>query len=425
MHSFLICMQKRRKMNSFKTTLFRFLPLLAVIGPGIISGSVDNDAGGIATYSIAGAQFGYSLLWVLFLTTFALAITQEIGARMGLATGKGLASLIRERFGVKWTTFIMVVLLLANLGTIAAEFAGIAAALDILHISKYLSVPIAAFMVYFLVSKGSFKKLEKIFLVASGFYLVYIISASLAHPDWILSVKSLVAPSLSLNKGYLLTIVALIGTTITPWGQFFIQDYVVDKKLTKDDLGIERGDVFLGSFLTNFISFFIVIACAATIFGHGLHINSAKDAALALQPLAGKFASLLFAFGLLNASIFGAALVPVSTSYVITEAFGFESGLNFSFSEAPEFYSLFAFLLLVGAMLVILPFVPLLTILFVSQAINAILLLPILIFLFILSNDKKLLNGYTNGKLVNSIVIITFLLIASSAIAFFISLFFS
>jgi Mn2+/Fe2+ NRAMP family transporter len=317
----------------------------------------------------------------------------------------------------------MGVLLVANLGTIAAEFAGIAAALEIFNISKYFAVPVAAFAVYFLVSHGSFKRLERIFLVASGFYLVYIVSAVLAKPDWLTGVKSLVIPTISMNKSYMLTIVALIGTTITPWGQFFIQDYVVDKNLTKDDLGIERADVFIGSFLTNFISFFIVTACAATIFIHGQHINDAKDAALALAPLAGKFASLLFSFGLLNASIFGAALVPVSTSYVITEAFGFESGLNYSFSEAPEFYGLFAFLLIVGGLLVLLPFVPLLTILFISQAINAILLLPILIFLFILSNDKKLLNGYSNGKIINIIVVITFVLIALSAVAFFVSQF--
>lgn len=410
-------------MNKVKNIFLRLLPLVAVIGPGIISGSVDNDAGGIATYSIAGAQFGYSLLWILLLTTFALAITQEIGARMGLVTGKGLASLIREKFGVKWTTFIMAVLLLANLGTIAAEFAGIAAALEILNITKYISIPLAAIVVFLIVTKGTFRKLEKIFLFASAFYLVYIVSAVLAHPNWMLGVKSLVVPSVSVGKSYLLTVVALIGTTITPWGQFFIQDYVVDKNLTKDDLGIERGDVFFGSFLTNFISFFIIVACAATLFAHGIPITSAKDAALALQPLAGKFASLLFAFGLLNASIFGAALVPVSTSYVITEAFGFESGLNFSFSEAPEFYGLFASLLIIGALLVILPFVPLLTILFISQAINAILLLPILVFIFILSNDKKLLNGYRNGRFINIVVIVTFLLIAVSAVAFFISQF--
>ena len=241
-------------MKNFKALFFRILPLLAIIGPGIISGSVDNDAGGIATYSIAGAQFGTSLLWILLLTTFFLAITQEIGARMGLVTGKGLASLIREKFGVRWTTFIMFVLLIANLGTIAAEFAGIAAALQIFHVSKLISVPLIGVLIFFLVTKWSFKKLEKIFLIVSGFYLVYVISAVLAHPNWTTSIQSLVVPHLEWSKAYILTAIAVIGTTITPWGQFFIQDYVVDKKLTQDDLKVERGDVFFGSFITNFIS---------------------------------------------------------------------------------------------------------------------------------------------------------------------------
>lgn len=409
----------------FKRTLLRFLPMLAIIGPGIISGSVDNDAGGITTYSVAGAQFGHSLLWILFITTFSLAITQEVGARMGLVTGKGLASLIREKFGVRWTTFIMAILLIANIGTIAAEFAGIAASFEIFHISRLISIPIVTVVIYLIVTKWDFKKLEKIFLVASAFYLVYIISAILAHPDWSQAVKSLVIPAVHLNKSYLLTLVAVVGTTITPWGQFFIQDYVVDKKLSKEDITIERGDVFFGSFITNVISFFIIVACAATLFVHGKTINEAKDAAIALQPLAGQFAGLLFAFGLLNASIFGAALVPVATSYVVSEAFGFESGLNFSFKEAPEFYGLFTFLLIIGALLVILPFVPLLTILFVSQAVNAVLLIPILIFLFILSNDKKLLNGYANGKVINIVLLVTIAVIAISSIAYFVSLFFS
>lgn len=412
-------------MSSFKKKLLAIIPILAILGPGIISGSVDNDAGGIATYSLAGGQFGYSLLWVLLITTFALAVTQEIGARMGLSTGKGLASLIREKFGVRWTTFIMIILFIANIGTIAAEFAGIAAALEILNISKYISIPIAAFAVFFLVTKWSFKRLEKIFLVASAFYLVYIVSAVLAHPDWGASITNLVTPSFHFNKVYLLTVVALIGTTITPWGQFFIQDYVVDKKLSTEDLNVERADVFIGAFITDFISFFIIIACAATIFAHGLQINDAKDAALALRPLAGNFASLLFAFGLLNASLFGAALVPVSTSYVITEAFGFESGLNFSYKEAPEFYAIFGILILIGALLVILPFVPLLTILFVTQAINAVLLLPILVFLLILSNDKKLLGKFKNNRFVNTIVLITFIVIAVCSIAYFFSFFFT
>lgn len=402
--------------------LTRLLVVFAIIGPGIISGSVDNDAGGIATYSVAGGNFGSSLLWVLFLTTFSLAVTQEIGARMGIVTGKGLASLIREKFGIPWTTFIMFVLLIANIGTIAAEFAGIAAALEIFHIQKFISVPLSGVFVFFLVTRWDFKKLERIFLVLSAFYLVYILSAFLAHPQWGPAIKSLVTPTLRLDKAYLITLIAVVGTTITPWGQFFIQDYVVDKKLAKEDLQIERADVFFGSFLTNFISFFIIVACATTIYAHGLTITDAKDAALALKPLAGQFASALFAFGLLNASIFGAALVPVSTSYVVSEAFGLESGLNFSFKEAPEFYSIFTFLLVIGALLVILPFAPLLTILFLSQAVNAILLLPIFVFLYLLSNDKKILNGFSNGRFINLIVLFTFLGIGIASVIYFVSL---
>lgn len=403
---------------------FRLLPLLAIIGPGIISGSADNDAGGIATYSVAGANFGTSLLWVLFITTFSLAITQEVGARMGLVTGKGLAALIREKFGVRWTTFIMAVLLLANIGTIAAEFAGIAAAFEIFHIPRVISIPIVTFLIYIIVTKWDFKKLEKIFLLFSAFYLVYIVSAVLAHPNWSGAVSQLVTPTFRVDKSYLLTLIAVVGTTITPWGQFFIQDYVVDKKLTRDDLAIERGDVFFGSFVTNLISFFIIVACAVTLFAHGIPITDAKDAAIALQPLAGQFASLLFGLGLLNASIFGAALVPVATSYVVSEAFGFESGLSFSFREAPQFYGLFTFLLVIGAALVILPFIPLLTILFVSQAINAVLLIPILIFLYIISNDKRLLREYRNGKLINIVLLITILALILSALAYAVSSFF-
>jgi NRAMP (natural resistance-associated macrophage protein)-like metal ion transporter len=405
----------------FKRFFARILPMLAILGPGIISGSVDNDAGGITTYSVAGANFGYSLIWILFITTFCLAITQEIGARMGLVTGKGLASLIREKFGVRWTAFIMLVLLIANLGTIAAEFAGIAASFEIFHVSRWLSVPLIGVLIYVAILKGNFRKLERLFLIASAFYLVYIFSAGLAHPDWLLGIKSLVSPQIHFNKAYLLTMIAVVGTTITPWGQFFIQDYVVDKKLTKDDLGVERIDVFSGSFITNIISFFIIVACAATIFVSGHQITDARDAAMALQPLAGQFASLLFAFGLLNASIFGAALVPVSTAYVVTEAFGLESGLNFSFKEAPEFYGLFAFLLIVGAMLVVLPFIPLLTILFISQAINAVLLLPILVFLFILSNDKKIMGKHANNSFINTILFVTLAGISLSSVAYLIS----
>lgn len=404
---------------------FLFLiPIFMVLGPGIIAGNADNDAGGITTYSVAGANFGFSLLWVLPLTLLALAITQEIGVRMGLVTGKGLAALIREKFGIRWTAFLMACLFLANIGTIAAEFAGVASALSIFHISKFISVPIAIITVFLLVTGGNFKKLERLFLIMSFFYISYFISAILAKPDFGLAVKSIVVPQIdTVNATYILTLMAIIGTTITPWGQFFIQDYVVDKKLTKDDLNIERGDVLLGSFFANFISFFIMVACAVTLFSQGIHISDAGQAADALKPFAGEFASTLFAFGFLNASIFGAAIVPVTTAYVITAAFGLESGLNYKFKEAPQFYGLFLTLLIVGGLIVLLPFFPLITILIVTQAINAVLLIPIFIFIYILSNDKKILGKYANNKIINLVVLITLIGIIVASTVYFISLF--
>ena len=413
-----------RLITPIKRKFLFLIPIFAILGPGIIAGNADNDAGGITTYSVAGANFGYSLLWILLLTTFALAVTQEIGARMGLVTGKGLAALIREKFGIKWTTFIMACLFISNIGTIAAEFAGVAAAMGIFGVSKFVSIPIAIITVFLLVTRGNFKKLERLFLIMSFFYISYIVSAILAKPDFGFAVKSLVVPHIDmLNTTYILTLMAVIGTTITPWGQFFIQDYVVDKKLTKDDLKIERGDVFLGSFFTNFISFFIMVACAVTLFSKGIHITDAGQAALALKPLAGEFASTLFAFGFLNASIFGAAIVPVTTAYIITAAFGMESGLNYKFKEAPQFYGLFLSLLIIGALIVILPIFPLITILVVTQAINAVLLIPIFIFLYVLSNDKKLLGEYANNKIINFVVLITLTGIAVASTIYLISLF--
>ncbi len=404
---------------------FLFLiPIFAILGPGIIAGNADNDAGGITTYSVAGANYGLSLLWVLLLTTFALAITQEIGARLGLVTGKGLGALIREKFGVRWTAFVMICLFISNIGTIAAEFAGVAAAIGIFGVSKFISIPIAIITVFLLVTRGNFKKLERLFLIMSFFYLSYIVSALLAHPDFTAAAKSLIVPTFKFNGAYILMLLAVIGTTITPWGQFFIQDYVVDKKLTKNDLKIERGDVFLGSFFTNFISFFIIVACAATLFSKGIKITDASQAALALKPLAGDFASTLFAFGFLNASIFGAAIVPVTTAYVITSAFGIESGLNYRYREAPQFYGLFLTLLILGGIVVMLPFLPLLTILVVTQAINAVLLIPVFIFLYILSNDKKILGEYANNKLINILLIVTIVGITFASIFYAISTFF-
>ncbi len=412
-----------RLITPIKRKFLFLIPILAIIGPGIIAGNAGNDAGGITTYSVAGANFGYSLLWVLLLTTVALSVTQEIGARMGLVTGKGLAALIREKFGVRWTAFLMACLFIANIGTLTAEFAGVAVAMNIFGVSKFVSIPIAIITVFLLVTRGNFKKLERLFLIMSFFYLSYFVSAILAKPDFGFALKNLVAPEIeSFNVTYILIIMAIIGTTITPWGQFFIQDYVVDKKLTKDDLKIERGDVFLGSFFANFISFFIMVACAVALFSKGIRIEDAGQAAMALKPFAGEFASVLFSFGLLNASIFGAAIVPVTTAYVITSAFGLESGLNYKYKEAPQFYGLFLTLLILGGLFVMLPLFPLITILIVTQAINAVLLIPIFIFLYILSNDKKLLGQYANNKIINIVVIFTLIGILLVSTIYFISL---
>lgn len=412
-----------RLITPIKRKFLFLIPILAIMGPGIIAGNAGNDAGGITTYSVAGANFGYSLLWVLLLTTVALSVTQEIGARMGLVTGKGLAALIREKFGVRWTAFLMACLFIANIGTLTAEFAGVAVAMNIFGVSKFISIPIAIITVFLLVTRGNFKKLERLFLIMSFFYLSYFVSAILAKPDFGFALKNLVAPEIeNFNATYILIIMAIIGTTITPWGQFFIQDYVVDKKLTKDDLKIERGDVFLGSFFANFISFFIMVACAVALFSKGIRIEDAGQAAMALKPFAGEFASVLFSFGLLNASIFGAAIVPVTTAYVITSAFGLESGLNYKYKEAPQFYGLFLTLLILGGLFVMLPLFPLITILIVTQAINAVLLIPIFIFLYILSNDKKLLGQYANNKIINIVVIFTLIGILLVSTIYFISL---
>lgn len=410
--------------TAIKRRFLFLIPILAILGPGIISGNADNDAGGITTYSVAGANYGYSLLWILPLTFIALTVTQEIGIRLGLVTGKGLAGLIREKFGIRWTAFIMGCLLLANIGTITAEFAGIATALSIFNISKYVAVPVAIITVFLLVTKGNFKKLERVFLIMSLFYFSYIISAFLAKPDFGEVAQNIFRPSGGVfNSAFILTVMAAIGTTITPWGQFFIQDYVVDKKLTKEDINIERGDVLIGSFLANIIAFFIMIACAATLFAHGIKITDASQAAVALTPFAGKFAEVLFAFGFLNASLFGAAIVPVTTAYVITSAFGLESGLNYKFSQAPQFYGLFLLLLILGGTIVILPLFPLITILVTTQAINSILLIPIFIFLLILSNDKKLLGKHANNKLINIIVLTTLAGVLFASTFYLISLF--
>ena len=394
----------RQRLRMPRTGIFAFL---AVLGPGIITASADNDAGGITTYAIAGAQYGYALLWILFLTTFSLGITQEMGARMGIVTGKGLASLIREKFGIRWTAFAMMALLIANFGSTAADIAGIGAALEIFGVSRYISVPLAAIGLYLLVTRGNFRWVERIFLFSAALYIAYIVSGALAHPDWGAAFKNTVVPSFQLRQDYIITFIATIGTTITPWGQFFIQSYCVDKRLGPDHLRLERVDVYFGSFVTNFIAFFIVVATAATLFVHHQNIADAKDAAQALGPLAGRFAATLFALGLFNAALLGSTVLPLSTAYATSEAFGWEMGLDRGFKQAPIFYSIYTAVIVITSLFVLIPGMPLVGVMFISQMINGILLPIILIFALLIINDRSIMGRFTNGRIFNTVASIT------------------
>ncbi|HEX9012935.1 MAG TPA: Nramp family divalent metal transporter, partial [Anaerolineaceae bacterium] len=345
----------------------RILLLLSVIGPGIITANVDNDAGGITTYSVAGAQYGYRLLWMMPMVAVALIIIQEMSARLGVATGKGLAGLIRESLGVRVTALILGILLFANLANTVSEFAGVAASMEIFGVSKYLSVPVVAVGVWFLILKGNYRSVERIFLVASAIYLAYVISGFLAHPDWSVVNTSLIKPSFTLESGYVVLAVTIIGTTIAPWMQFYQQSSIVDKGLKVEDYAYERVDVIVGSLFAVFVAAFITIACAATIFAHGQQIETAKDAALALGPLAGKYAETLFALGLLNASVFSAAILPLSTAYVVCEAFGWEAGVSRDLKQAPVFFGIYAAMIIIGALVILLPIKSLVQTMMVSQ----------------------------------------------------------
>lgn len=392
-------------------TKARLALLFAAIGPGLIAAAADNDAGGIATYSLAGARFGYGLLWVLILITFSLAVTQEMGARMGVVTGKGFGGLIRERFGAKWAALAILVMLVANLFTTVAEFAGIASSLSIFGVPTYFSVPLAAVGVYLLMVKFDFRRVQQVFLLSSVLYISYIISGVLARPDWGLAARSVFQPHIPwTSTAYLLMFVATVGTTITPWGQFFIQSYVVDKRLSAEDLGYARADVYLGAFLTNFVAFFIIVACAATIWATRSPIDSAASAsqlAVALRPLAGRFASGLFAFGLLNASLLGAAILPLTTAYATSETFGWESGMDKRFSEAPIFYGILAFFIFFAAVIVLLPNLPLLMMMLLPQVLNGMLLPIVLVFVLKITNDAAFMGRHTNSRGFNVVAVAT------------------
>lgn len=380
---------------------------LAVIGPGIITSNVDNDAAGIATYSIAGAHFGYSLIWSLVPITVALIVIQEMIARMGVVTGKGLSDLIRENFGVKITFYLLVILIFANFCTTIAEFAGIAASMEIFGVSKYISVPLGALLVWLLVVKATYKSVEKVFLVACLVYFTYIISGFLARPDWGAVKDSVLSPQLQFTAGSFSVLVALIGTTISPWMNFYLQSAVVEKHVKLENYKYSRVDIISGSFMVNIVALFIIVACAATIHKAGVRIDTAEDAALALAPLAGKYASALFAFGLLNASLFAASILPLSTAYVVCEGMGWENGVNKRFSEAPQFYGLYSLLIFLGAGVVLWPNLPLIPIMFISQVINGVVLPVVLVFILILINNEKIMGKYTNGWSFNIIAWLT------------------
>ena len=398
----------------------RLVAALAVLGPGIVSGFADNDAGGITTYSLAGAKFGYTLLWVILASQVVLFFTQEVGARLGLATGKGLISLIRERWGVRWTVFAALLMLIANLGSIVAEFAGIGSALGIFGVPTQISAAVAAFVVVGFIALGSYSRVQYLFVgvgvLVSG---AYIYSAVASQPDWAQAASNLIRPQLSASPLYWLAVVGTVGTTITPWGQAFIQSYVADKGLRPDDLKASRVDVFAGALITNVIAAFIVIACAATLYAHGIQIEKAADAAAALEPLAGQAAALLFAFGLLGASFLGLGVVPLSSAYITCEAFGWETGVDWNWREAPAFYGLLAFFIGFAALFVMVPGLPLITVMFWAQVLNALLLPFILVFVMLLAADRDLMGSLVSGRMLRTIgwVCTTLLILLSVTLA--------
>jgi Mn2+/Fe2+ NRAMP family transporter len=389
----------------------RFLLVLAVVGPGFITANVDNDAGGIAVYSLAGAQFGYSLLWTMIPITIALVVIQEMAARTGAATGKGLSDLIREEFGFRVTFFLMIALVITNFGNVVAEFAGVASSLELFGVSRYIIVPIAAVVVWVLVVRGTYDSVEKIFLAASAFYVCYIISGLLAHPDWKAAVVGTVTrpPTTAIrNYSYVFMVISLVGTTIAPWMQFYLQASIVEKGITMRQYTASRWDVIIGCLFTDVVAWFIIVACAATLYAKGnTDIKDAADAAQALRPLAGDWAYMLFAAGLFNASLFAASILPISTAYAVCEGLGLESGLDKQFHEAPVFYWLYTLLIVLGAAVLLIPRMPLIHVMAVSQAVNGIVLPFVLIFMLLLTNDKELMGEHTNSRAYNIVAWIT------------------
>lgn len=415
-------MSEKRRLKVWRIRLLMFL---AVIGPGFITANVDNDAGGIYTYSAAGAQYGYLLLWTIVPVTIALVVVQEMAARMGAATGKGLSDLIREEYGLRITFFMMLGLVITNFGNVVAEFAGIASSLGLFHISRYVSVPVAAAVVWLLVVKGSYKSVEKVFLTASFFYFSYIIAGVLAGPSWHDAfIDTFKAPRIAAfhQSAYLYMVIAVVGTTIAPWMQFYLQSSIVEKGITPREYRASRWDVIIGCLFAVLVAWFIVVACAATLYAHGVRqIRDAADAAQALRPLAGEYAYILFAAGLFNASLFAASILPISTAYTVCEGLGFESGVGHKFSEAKVFYWLYTLLLITGGGVILLPNIPLVKISILSQVVNGIVLPFVLIFMLLLVNKSELMGKHVNGTWFNLIAWATTIIMIGLTIAWFVT----
>jgi NRAMP (natural resistance-associated macrophage protein)-like metal ion transporter len=394
---------------------------LAVIGPGMVAANAGNDAGGIATYASAGADYGYRLLWTLIPITIALGLVQEMCARMGAVTGKGLSDLIREQFGVRWTVVVMLALLIANGGVTVSEFVGIAAATELFGVPRYVSVPLAALAVWWLVVRGSYKRVERVFLVMSLVFLGYIVSAFLSKPDWGGVARGLVRPEVQFNAGYVFTIVALIGTTISPYMQVFVQSSVVEKGVTEEDYGPTRADVWVGTLFSDLVAFFIIVATAATLNRAGVHVESAGQAALALEPLAGSYAKLLFGVGLFGASMLAAGVLPLATAYSISEALGFEKGVSRSFREAPIFLGIFTFLIAVGGLVAMIPGLPLIGVLLVTQVINGLLLPVLLVSILRLVNKTELMGARVNGRVYNAAAWLTAAVVSALSLLYIVT----
>lgn len=398
--------------RKYRTRLIFFF---AVFGPGFITANVDNDSGGILTYSQAGAQYGYTLLWTMIPITLALIVVQEMCARMGAVTGKGLSDLIREEFGLRITFVVMILLVIVNFGNVVAEFSGIAGSMQLFHISKYISVPLCAFLVWFLIVKGDYKIVEKIFIVASVLYIAYIVAGVLSGPDWhraMVATVKLPSRHVWSDTSYVYMTVGVIGTTIAPWMQFYLQSSIVEKGIGVRQYKASRLDVIIGSIFTDVIAWFIIVACAATLYVHGMHnIVDPSDAAGAMKPLAGDYAFILFAAGLFNASLFAASILPLSTAYTVCEGLGLESGLDKHFKEAPFFYWFYTSLIVLGAGIVLTPNFPLVKVIILSQVLNGVLLPIVLIFMLRLINKHELMGKYTNSHWFNVVSWLTAIIV--------------